>query len=255
MRFVIGREVIMKKKCFYAGIVVSMLVLAGCGKENESALALDTDVTKEVQGDSVAGNEKEEPQKIEQEVAATDDTETVQQDVTQVAAEGADFAHTQEDPVYGHFIRHNENYVDTSATSVVPMGMYYSYEIPDGYIESIKDGNLVYSKEGGDIADNHSLFVYTEGIGDVSKEDVLSKYDVNIKEVFGEDCTSGEEDHNGMSFNHYLYDVNDNGYHMYTNIYTYSDDRAVIYVEFYDSVASYDDRILQDFLNSITKAE
>lgn len=247
----------MRKKTFFMSIILSMFVATGCGARNESALALNTDVTNAVQGVDEMTTEEEVP-KVEKESADASVTETVQSNAgveqEPVQDESVDSLQELDDPVYGHFIRHNENYVDTSA-SVVPMGMYYSYEIPEGYIESIKDGNLVYSKEGGDAADNHSLFVYTEGIGEVSKEDVLAKYDVDIKEVFGEDCTSGEEDHNGMTFNHYLYDVNDSGYHMYTNIYTYSDERAVIYVEFYDSVASYDDTILQDFLNSITKAK
>lgn len=270
----------MKRKWILAAAMA--ITLTGCGAQNESALSMNTAVTNEVTNNEVTNKDadddgqtqKEEPDEettpadASVEVRKDDTAEDPAQPTQEIPGEttgetttvsidenNQDFSVPAEDPVYGHFIRHNENYVDTVSTSVVPMGKYYSYSIPEGYVESIIDGSLVYSKDSGTDGDKHSLFVYTEGVGEASPEDVLSEYDVTIKETFGKDCTSGEEEHNGMTFNHYLYDVNDSGYHMYTNIYTYADEKAVIYVEFYDSVSTYDDSVLKDFMDSIQKAE
>ena len=253
-------------------VAAMTIALTGCGAQNESALSMNTAVTNQVTntetGEEQTQTEETAPAEASIETAetdtATDTTKQVKGNQEETTGElltvtndteTQDVSIPAEDPVYGHFIRHNENYVDTVSTSVVPMGKYCSYTIPEGYVESILDGSLVYSKDSGTEGDKHSLFVYAEGTAGSSVEDVLADYDVTIKETFGKDCTSGEEEHNGMTFNHYLYDVNDNGYHMYTNIYTYADEKAVIYVEFYDSVSSYDDSVLKDFMDSIQKAE
>lgn len=250
----------MKRKCLVVAVV--MFVLTGCGASNESALDMNTTVTNEVMKKSETEELKDTSQ---EEIVNSEDSDVYIEAQTNTEFEGTTDTVSmneetdsnvteEEDPEYGHFIRHNENYEDKDSSSYVPMDAYYSYVIPEGYIESIQDGSLVYSKEESD-ANKHSLYVYTEGIAGADKEVVFANYDTTIKETFGEDCTVDEEEHNGMNFQHYLYDRNDNGYHMYANIYFYVDDNALIYVEFYDSVSSYDDKVLKDFMDSIQKAQ
>lgn len=242
------------------------ILLTGCGSQNESALTMNTIVTNEVtnqKNDIEPLMEETTEQEMMSDTSVTTSTKEPVKEITQddsslleedtgVDDEIQDSNNQVEDPIYGHYIRHSDSYVDESVDAIIPMDMYYSYDIPDNYEESIIDGVLVYSSN---LSNKHTLFVYTESASGISSDDILANYDVMITEAYGDKYISGEEEYNDMVFNHYRYDINDNGYHVYANIYTYADDKAGIYIEFYDTASTYDDMIIQNFMESIQKSD
>lgn len=238
---------VMKVKGKIVSVVCLLgLFLSGCGQgqDNDSALAA---VNKNIPEDDGFYKENEP-------VRGEDYTENADKDEYLPENEAAD---RMEEPENGHIITHNPNYraparvPDSSkgADGYVFDGAFI-YQIPEGYTDSIIDGSLVYVLE--EEKGSHSIYIYTEDIAGLYPEDVLSDYDISVKETFGINAVSDEKEYNGLTFTHYLYDDLSGEEHGFINVFVHASNAGFIYVELYDGSAVYDEAKMNQLMDSIS---
>lgn len=212
----------MKKKFVTILLTVSMtvLLLAGCGKDSS------TDIVADEESVVIAvGNAEEE------------NTETVAENMD---TEDADSA------------------VNTTSTSISASANAFSFIIPSGYsADTLNDGGTVwsYTEEG---KGSHSLYYCEQYAGNDSlAEQLLDNYKEYVTDIFGSADITEEVEIGSHTFVHYYFanSLQVDDVSVSTNIYIASAAGYVVYFEFSDTETGYDGSVQTDVLTSLQDPE
>ena len=233
------------KKLIVCWLCLLCFATAGCGKnmDNESALeAIEDGFYEEPEDSWETGTEPEieDESRITWENGVKSGNEEIELN----------------EPENGHIIAHNPEYlapVYTPDHRRESNGMIidgsFSYVIPEDYLDTVIGGSLIYVMD--EDKGSHSIYVYTEDILGLNSKEVLEGYDKSIKDEFGEIEEEDIEEHNGLEYNHYLYDQAYDSEHGFVNIYVFANETALIYIEFYDTATVYDEAVIREYMDDI----
>lgn len=228
------------------GLCIIGLFLSGCGQEQENDSALT----------AVNVNITEEDDQLK-EKGLVYGVDYIEDAVIDDNLQDEEASSPAEESENGHVIAHNPDYQAPALMSESTKGAdgkiidgAFSYKIPEGYIDSIVDGSLVYVLE--EEKGSHSIYIYTEDISELKPEDVLADYDISVKETFGLNAVSDVREYNGLEFTHYMYDDLGGEEHGFINVFVYAGSNGFIYIEFYDHSGVYDEADVELFMNSIS---